>query len=60
MRVKLLYEYSQFHKDSLHERRKPFKCTLCDSQFSRMGCLNLHIKIVHEKKKPLMSSVALP
>ena len=37
---------------SVHEKKKPFQCQICDRNFSRKGQLSDHIKTVHEKKKP--------
>ena len=38
---------------SVHERKKPFKCSLCDSSFSSKQHMNRHITSVHEGKKQL-------
>ena len=36
------------HVESVHDRKKPFSCTLCDHTSSRTGDLNRHIKTLHE------------
>ena len=38
------------HIESVHERKKPFKCNICDVSFTEMGKLN--VSLVHERKKP--------
>ena len=38
--------------DSVHERKNPFKCDICDNSCSQKSQLNLHIASVHEKSKP--------
>merc|ERR1711862_1089714 len=40
------------HKDAVHEGKKPFKCSLCDGDFSKSGDLKRHVETVHEGKKP--------
>ena len=40
------------HMVNIHERKRPFSCTLCSSTFFRKGDLKLHMKTVHEGKKP--------
>ena len=37
------------HISSLHEGKKPFKCDICGSSFSRKHYLKVHIAY-HEKK----------
>ena len=37
------------HIASVHEeKKKPFKCTICGTNFHSMGNLNKHIVVVHE------------
>ena len=36
---------------SVHEKKKPFKCNLCDSSFAQNDNLKVHIASVHEKEK---------
>ena len=36
----------------VHEEGKRFKCSLCESSFSRADKLKTHISSVHEGKKP--------
>ena len=38
--------------ESVHEGKKPHKCSLCDYASSRKENLNKHIQSVHEGKKP--------
>ena len=37
---------------SVDERKKQFKCEICDYSSSQKGDLNRHVASVHEKKKP--------
>ena len=37
---------------SVHEKEKPYKCTICDISFTAKASLNGHISSVHEKQKP--------
>ena len=46
----------KIHIESVHEGKKPFKCSLCDSAFGFKYGLNMHIVSVHEKKKPFKCS----
>ena len=32
--------------------KKPFKCDICHSNFTRKGNLSIHMSSVHEGKKP--------
>ena len=41
------------HVGLIHEKKKPFKCIICDISFSRKGSLNVHVGSAHEKKNPL-------
>ena len=44
---------SKRHIETVHEREKPFKCSICDASFGKSWNLNAHIKTVHEGKKPI-------
>ena len=46
----------KIHIESVHEGKKPFKCSLCDAAFGFKYGLNMHILSVHEKKKPFKCS----
>ena len=37
--------------ESVHERFKPFKCTICDYETAEKGNLKQHIKSVYEDIK---------
>ena len=37
--------------ESVHERKRPFSCTLCPSTFFSRASLKLHMETVHEEKK---------
>ena len=39
------------HKESVHEGKKPYKCSFCKGRFSQNSHLKTHIQGVHEKKK---------
>ena len=39
------------HVNSVHDKLKPFNCSICSQQFSQKGHLNVHVKKVHEKLK---------
>ena len=38
--------------NSVHEEKKPHKCSICDYSCSKKSVLKTHIDSVHEKKKP--------
>ena len=40
------------HVDIVHEKKKSFKCELCDYNCGQKGDMKKHVAIVHEKKKP--------
>ena len=42
---------------SVHEKKKPFKCDICDYNFSGKGNLKRHTDSVHEGKKPYKCSI---
>ena len=42
---------------SVQEKKKPFKCDMCDYSFSEKGSLKKHIASVHEGKKPFNCSI---
>ena len=41
-----------FDVETVHEKKKRFKCTECNKCFGYRNVLNNHIKSIHEKKKP--------
>ena len=45
-------KYLRTHIASVHEGKKPFKCSRCNYGFASNGDLNRHISAVHEGKKP--------
>ena len=42
---------------SVHEKKKPFKCDICDYNFSGKGNLKRHTDSVHEGKKPFKCDI---
>ena len=43
---------------SAHEKKKPFKCNLCNSIFSDKGSfLEKHIALVHEENTPFQCDI---
>ena len=36
---------------SVHEKKKPFKCDICEYSCSQMSRLNLDLELVHGEKK---------
>ena len=40
------------HIETVHEGKKPYNCSICDSNFSSKGDLRRHIEAVHKEKKP--------
>ena len=40
------------HISSVHERKKPFSCKICDQSFSEKGSMSKQVASVHEGKKP--------
>ena len=34
---------------SVHEKQKPFQCSLCDAKFTRKNSLDRHISSIHEQ-----------
>ena len=44
--------YLKIHIQVVHEKRKPFKCTQCDSCFGIRKSLKKHVLAVHDKVKP--------
>ena len=40
------------HVASVHERKKPFKCDICDYSFSLKNTMKRHVMTVHGGKKP--------
>ena len=43
--------------ESVHEGKKPFKCNICEANFSRKDGLKTHVMNIHEQKKPLKCSI---
>ena len=41
---------------TVHEEKKPFKCSLCDVRFTQKSAVRSHVKIVHEGEKPFVCS----
>jgi uncharacterized Zn-finger protein len=41
-----------FDVETVHEKKKRFKCTDCNKCFGYRNVLNNHIKSIHEKRKP--------
>ena len=39
------------HIQSVHEGKKPYKCSLCDYTSAQKGNLQRHIQSIHESKK---------
>ena len=35
----------------VHEKKKPYGCTICPSKFGRKSNMNQHVSFVHERKK---------
>ena len=43
--------YLKRHIDTTHQRKKSFKCIVCDASFTAKPTLKRHIDSFHEKKK---------
>ena len=55
--VFLKYDLNK-HVESVHERKKPFKCNnICDYSCSQKGHLKPHVASVHEVKKPFKCNI---
>ena len=39
------------HVSAVHERKKQFKCGICDASFGLKSSLNRHVATVHEERK---------
>ena len=51
------FNHLKAHIESVHEGKKPFHCTICDSSFRRNTHLTRHIASVHEKAKPFSCDI---
>ena len=40
----------KIHIASVHEKKKPHKCDICDAMFSTIANLRKHVSAVHEEK----------
>jgi uncharacterized Zn-finger protein len=47
------------HVETVHEGKKPFKCTICNSCYTRKTTLNKHMKTVHENMNQFYPEVSL-
>ena len=45
------------HIASVHEGKKPFKCSVCDYKCSEGGQLKRHISSVHERERPFKCDI---
>ena len=45
------------HIESVHEKKKPFKCDICDYSFSQKSDLKKHHESVHEGKRPFKCEI---
>ena len=45
------------HIESVHERKKPLKCDICDYSFSQKQDTNKHVASVYEGKKPFKCDI---
>ena len=45
------------HVKSVHEGKKPFKCDICDYNFSQKGDMKRHVESVHERKNPFKCDI---
>ena len=45
------------HNETVHEGKKPFKCSLCSQCFTRKNGMEKHISAVHEGKKPFKCTI---
>ena len=43
------------HIQSVHDKKKPFKCTTCEKHFAKKDNLKTHVKRIHEGKKTMFS-----
>ena len=48
---------SEKHQTTVHERKKSFKCSICDASFARKPHLKGHMESVHEGKKPFKCDI---
>ena len=39
------------------DMKKPFKCNICDTSFTKKGNLKKHVASVHEGKKPFQCNI---
>ena len=48
----------KIHFASVHVKKKPFKCYICEYSFSKTSSIfKIHIKSVHEEKKPFKCDI---
>ena len=51
-----LKQHLKGHISTVHERKRVFKCNICDKSFTQ-NCVRNHIAMVHEKVKPFKCDV---
>ena len=51
-----LHELIQ-HVSTTHEKKKPFKCDICDYICSQKSDMKRHVKSVHEGKRPFKCDI---
>ena len=45
------------HVSTIHEKKKPFKCELCNKDFTQLAHMKGHVSSVHEGKKPFECNI---
>ena len=48
------------HITLVHEEKKPFKCSVCEYEYSESSNINRQIASVHEGKKPFYCKICKP